>query len=117
MSTNLSDDTITDDRGNLIVVGTTVEYHPDTYEPGQPAHPAGTVTAISDFDADVDDDTGRTFGIPPCVTVTWPNGETEDFTTSDWEHETAYDADGMPFTGAGKGVCEELLAAVVEDGE
>ena len=52
---------ITDTHGAEIKVGTRVMYFDSTVP--------GIVTAISDIDGDVDDDTGRSVMVPPQITV------------------------------------------------
>lgn len=66
--------TVQDENGALIEVGTEVVFGMD---PGQ----RGVVTAISEPDADYDDELGRGVMYPPKVTVRFPDG-TEDMSSS-----------------------------------
>lgn len=105
--TNTSNQTITDEQGTPITVGSPVRAPEGLFEP-DPGE--GAVLAISDFDADVDDDTGRGISIPPRITVRWADGTTEDYATFGWDHTpVGFDADGDPLSYDSTGVCEELV--------
>lgn len=70
---------IFDFDGNEIAVGTRVHMEAD-------ASATGTVTDISEWEGDVDDE-GRSIGIPPYVGVEFDDGSTDSFITSEWEYE------------------------------
>ena len=106
-------DTITDYNGNEIKVGTRVrmwDYSPSHPEWGQDAKYHGTVTGISDWDGDVDDDTGRSIMVPPYVSVRFDSGDEEDFVTGEWQF---YGPDQDP----AEGKVEELDAINTDDKE
>jgi hypothetical protein len=92
--------TIKDESGNEIKVGTKVRYwdHP-SQEPGE-------VIEISDFDGDIDDDTGRSILFAPEIKVRYADGSVESYSTSEWWSE--------PGWNRSEGKCEELM--VVKDG-
>lgn len=97
---------IKDDDGDEIKVGTKVRY---LY-----AAEVGEVVEITDWDGDVDDDTGRSIMNPPTVKVKFPDGEVAEYNTSEWEHSEGgwtRDADGDPEPGwnHAEGKCEELM--------
>jgi hypothetical protein len=70
---------------------------------------AAEVIAISDFDGDVDDDTGRSRMIAPMVKVRYSDGEEVEFHTSSWNFEYSdYDDEGCPQYTDATGICEDL---------
>lgn len=79
---------IADYDGKPVNVGTRVRYHDfDANHPEFPAARAkyeGVVLEITEFDGDVDDDTGRSIVIPPDVVVRHDDGEIASYTTSEW---------------------------------
>lgn len=84
---------IYDYDGNKVSVGTKVKDYDDTFDD------IGEVIEISDFDGDVDDDTGRSIMHPPLIKVRWADGEEQEYHTSEWEfHEYGIksDANGDP---------------------
>lgn len=100
---------IKDEDGNEIKVGTKVRYW-DSLESDE----FGEVIEISDFEGDVDDDTGRSIMNAPEVKVKFPDdGGTMAYATSEWTHTEGgwqVDADGDPEPEwhHAEGKCEEL---------
>jgi hypothetical protein len=94
--------TVTDEQGRAVTPGTRVRYYDHELD-----HGVGTVTGITDWDADYDDNLERPVTYPPRVVVRW-DGDTaeESFTTSAWE--TAW-------VGVGPDVWEEPTTGVVEE--
>lgn len=78
---------IMDTSDREIKVGTRVKPFVSDYGEIQ-----GVVTAISDIDGDVDDDTGRSILVPPQITVKWDTSGTEKYWTS---HVTGSYYDGI----------------------
>lgn len=97
-------DTITDFAGNVVTVGTRVVYWEDAGTPPM----VGTVTEISDWDGDVDDDTGRSIMIEPDITVRWDDGTVETYRTCEWEIGYEYGGTEYPEMVADNGKVEEL---------
>lgn len=90
-----------------VKVGVKVRYY-DNENP-EP-HNIGEVVAITDFDGDVDDDTGRSITIAPDVRVKYPDGTVESYTTNEWEFDpTSYDDEGTPMSYDATGKVEELV--------
>jgi hypothetical protein len=101
---------IKDVDGHEIKVGTKVRYFDDP--PGNPAH-VGEVIEITDWDGDVDDDTGRSIMNPPDVKVKFPDSEVAEYRTSEWEFSeggwrVGKDGDPEPGWNHAEGKCEEL---------
>lgn len=69
-----------DEQGKVIKVGTKVGWLKD------PDFGTGEVTAITDFDGDVDDETGQTIGINPTVEVTFTDGTEDSYQTTIKRH-------------------------------
>lgn len=84
----MSDYTITDYNDKPVIVGTRVRVY--DFEEGHPEFPAarakyeGAVIEITEFDGDVDDDTGKTIVVYPGIVVRFDTGDTEAFTTGEW---------------------------------
>lgn len=103
---------ITDYDGNEIIVGTKVRHFDHTSE--NPAD-VGEVVEITDWEGDVDDDTGRSITNSPCVVVRYDDlPETIDYATSEWEFteggwRAGSDGDPEPGWNHSKGKCEELI--------
>jgi hypothetical protein len=113
-----------DNDDNEIAVGTKVCIYDDAPayadESGQNW---GAVVSISDFDADVDDDTLRTITITPRVTVEWVkfvSGKRvrfrDDYATSEWQFdEYDMDDDGCPQSCDATGKCEDLVVVLQDE--
>jgi len=99
---------IVDCDGKEIKVGSKVEYFENN--PDNPdANEYGTVIEITDWDGDVDDDTGRSITIPPDVKVQYEDGTIESYTTTQWEFTpTSHDDEGNPMSHDSSGQVEEL---------
>lgn len=95
-----------DEQEREIKVGTTVCVY------GEPTE-EGTVVRITDFDGDVDDDTGRSIVIEPTVIVRWQDGAESEFATTGWDYDYDYELDpedGQPVPTAvhSTGTCPDL---------
>lgn len=77
----LADYRLEDFDGHQITLGTRVRMWDDPPD----TELVGTVIDMGEFDGDVDDD-GRSIAIYPRVTVRWPNGDDE-WWTSEWEFD------------------------------
>ena len=71
----------------------------------------GTVTEITDFDGDVDDDTLQSLTINPFITVLWDSGDAEDFATHGWRVEDQEYDDGILVPTLMVGYSDELRVA------
>lgn len=103
---------IKDESGTEIKVGSKVRYW-DSFD--AKIGPIGEVVEITDFEGDVDDDTGRSILNKPDVNVKYPDGSIETYATSEWENTEGgwhTDANGDPEPGwnHSEGKCEELIA-------
>jgi hypothetical protein len=107
-----SDQDIFDYEGNEVKVGTKVRYYDHSAD--NPAD-VGTVIEITDWDGDVDDDTGRSIVNPPTVKVKYDDlPEPIEYHTSEWEFDYGADEEGYPaHVEYAKGKVEELM--VVKD--
>lgn len=111
--------TVTDYNDKPVTVGTRVRMW--DFEEGHPEFPVararyeGVVIEITDFEGDVDDDTGRSIEITPDVRVRFDSGDEQSFSTCEWEHDQRYVATKDPddpdveWLGA-TGKVEELAA-------
>ena len=95
--------TVTDYQDRPVLVGTRVRYF-DT-DDHRAEQDLGTVTGITEWDADVDDD-GRSIVNPPEVVVLWDDGAEESYVTSEWETE---------WVGVGPDVYREPTTGRVEE--
>jgi hypothetical protein len=96
---------ILDANGKEIKVGSEVVYV-DAEDPATIAK----VIEITDWDGDVDDDTGRSIAIEPRVKVQYPSGEVETWRTTDWKFEFITGSDPeMPEQEPSEGTVEELV--------
>jgi hypothetical protein len=101
---------IKDVDGHEIKVGSKVHYW-DSERITMPD--VGEVIEITDWDGDVDDDTGRSIMNPPDVKVKFPDSEVAEYRTSEWEFSeggwrVGKDGDPEPGWNHAEGKCEEL---------
>lgn len=99
--------TILDWEGNEVKIGVMVRYFENSPED------AGEVIEISDWDGDVDDDTGRSIVHEPSIKVRWADGTEQEYNTGEWtfrEFGMVMTADGPEPEGVEcTGKVEELM--------
>lgn len=105
----MTEQIIVDPKGKEVKVGSKVRYVDD-----DSPNPEGIaeVIEITDWDGDVDDDTGRSISIEPRVKVRYPSGIEETWRTSEWEFGLAwesYPTSEFPEREPVRGLVEELV--------
>jgi hypothetical protein len=101
---------ILDPNGKEVKVGSKVRY----IDAEDPTTEPAEVIEITDWDGDVDDDTGQPITLVPRVRVRYPDGEVELWRTSGWKFEWVTGSDPeLPEQQPSEGLIEEL---VVVDG-
>jgi hypothetical protein len=103
--------TVLDFEGKEIKVGTKVRFYED---PPTPNWNIAEVIEISDFEGDVDDNTGQSIMNPPSIKIKYGEGSVEEYSTSEWEFKEGRmipgpDGDPEPEWNAATGKCEELM--------